>query len=242
MSKSNPKLQNPCQKFIDIKSDKGQLVYWDKENERQVEIPLPIHFIVLDELSTITGYNKKHDCGLYSNEVHNITSEILKVKTFKGGESVTGLYQDIKFEVNSLGGKYTKSVYAMLVQKGNTEMVNFKFKGAAFSAWVDKKINTDQFIVAITGFKDETNGNTDYKVPIFKAFKLTNELNKQAIEMDKILQVYLKEYKAQGSEKEIVKAEKEEIVKTEKEEVYIPETVYEENESGIMQDVNDLPF
>jgi hypothetical protein len=235
MSKSNPKLQNPCQKFIDIKSDKGQLVYWDKENERQVELQLPIHFVVLDELSTITGYNKKHDCGLYSNEVHNITSEVLRVKTFKGGESVTGLYQDIKFEVNSLGGKYTKSVYAMLIQKGKQpEMINFKFRGSAFSAWLDKKINTDQFIVSVTGFKDEVNGNTNYKVPVFKAYKLSDELNKQSIEMDKVLQVYLKEYKAQGSEKEIAKAEKEEV--------YIPEPVYETNEAGIVQNADDLPF
>ncbi len=33
MSISNPKIENPCQKFIEFKGDKGQFFYYDKELE-----------------------------------------------------------------------------------------------------------------------------------------------------------------------------------------------------------------
>ena len=88
MSFSNPILENPCKKFIDFKSDNKQFVYWDKElgeNGEQVIIPTPIYFIVLDELTTVTGYYKEGDCGIYSNEIHFLKDEVLKVRTFKKG-------------------------------------------------------------------------------------------------------------------------------------------------------------
>ena len=212
MSRSNPRTQNPCQKFIDFKSDKGYFSYYDKETEKEVVIPTPFYFIVLDELSTISGYNKKHDCGIYSNEVHRLKDEILRVKTFKGGESITGLYADVRDSIIALGGKFTKSVYAMLIiPEKEPELVNFKFRGAAFSAWIEKKMNTDNCTVGVVDFKEEKNGNTIYNVPVLHAYKLDPALNQLATEMDVILQEYLKEYKSQQPEKEIIKAEAEVI-------------------------------
>jgi len=208
MSISKPKLENPCKKFIDFKGDKGQFFYYDKEKEVQIEIPMPIYFVVLDELSTISGYNKKNDCGVYSNEVHSTVKEILRVKTFKGGESIIGLYNDVKDSIKAIGGKYTKSVYALLVQKdGTNELVNFKFKGSSFSGWLEKKFNTNNSVVGIVDLTEETNGNTVYNVPVFKAFKMTDEIRQEAILLDEILQGYLDEYKNQQPEKEIAKAE-----------------------------------
>lgn len=208
MSKSNPTLQNPCTKFINFKSDKGQFFFWNKETEQQVEIPLPIYFIVLDELSTVSGFNKTHESQIYSNEVHSMQKEVLRVKTFKGGESVIGLYNDIKDSIKALGGKYTKSVYALLVNPDkSTELVNFKFKGASFSAWLEKKINPMKSVIGITEMTEETNGNTVYQVPVFVPFKLTQEYDERAVKADEILQDYLREYMAQIPEKEIAKAE-----------------------------------
>jgi len=208
MSRSNPKLQNPCQMFIDYKGDKGQFFFYDKEKEMQIEVQTPIYFVVLDELSTITGYSKKHDCGIYSNEVNSTVNEILRVKTFKGGENITGKYADVRDSIVALGGKFTKSVYAMLIRQDEQPiMVNFKFRGAAFGAWLEKKFNPDNCVVGITDFVEEKNGATTYQVPVFKAFKLLPEINEQAIVFDRQLQEYLKEYKSQQPEKEIAKAE-----------------------------------
>ena len=215
MSFSNPTLENPCKKFIDFKSDDKQFVYWDKEKGEkgeQVVIPAPIYFIVLDELTTITGYYKEGDCGIYSNEVHRTTEEILKVRTFKkGGPIITGLYDAIKASIKEIGGKYTRSIYAMLINPdGTTELVNFRFKGAAFSAWLDaeKHINTSSRVVCITGdFTEGKNGKTVYNIPVFKAFAMKDEYRKAAIEMDGLLQSYLKDYKSRQAEKETAREE-----------------------------------
>lgn len=195
MSISNPKLENPCKKFIDFKGDKGAFVYWDKEAEKQIEIKLPIFFIVLDELATITGFNKKHDCGIYSNEVHRTADELLRVKTFSGGEEIVGLYSDIKDSIIAMGGKYTKSVYALLIKSDkSTEMVNFKFKGASFSGWLEKKFNVDRSAVGIMSLREDINGNIKYQIPIFQKFKMTEDLRERAIAADIVLQDYLEKY------------------------------------------------
>lgn len=213
MSISNPSLKNPCQKFIDFKSDKGVFVFYDKEKEEQVELSLPLYFVVLDELNIITGYNKKHDCGIYSNEIRNVNQNILRVKTFKGGESVTGYYPHIKDTIKAMGGKYTKSVYAMMVSKEKEpEMVNFKFRGASFSAWLEVKNFTENALVGIIKTKTEHNGKTEYQVPVFKFYALSKEIKEEAIAMDIILQKYLKEYFNQIPEKEIAAAETEEDI------------------------------
>ena len=128
MSLSNPiTSQNPATRFIQFKGDSGKWSYFDKskgENGENVEIKLPIYFIILDELSTIKGWSDQYQSGIYSNEIHNL-GEQLTVKTFKGGAMIKGWYQDIKNDVKALGGKYTKSIYAMLIyEDDSTELVN----------------------------------------------------------------------------------------------------------------------
>jgi hypothetical protein len=197
MSKSNPRLENPCKKFINWKGDKGLFVYYDKETEKELTMLLPVYFVWLDELATITGYCKKHDCGIYSNEVRKTTEEVLRIKTFKGGESLTGIYANIKDKMLALGGSFTKSVYAMLVGENIApELVNFKFHGSAFSGWLEKKFDPGKCTTGIISYREETNGSINYKVPVFESFKLTPEIDQQAIAMDMELQEYLKEYKS----------------------------------------------
>ena len=244
MSRSNPVLQNPCKKFIDFKADEGKFFFYDKEKEKKVEMPMPIYFVVLDELSTITGFSKKFECGIYSNEVHRVGDEILRVKTFKGGAHIVGLYKDIKDNIIALGGKYTKSIYAMLLGE-EPELVNFQFKGAAFSAWLDKKVNSDSQVVGVTGTYQEKNGATTYNVPVFEGFKLEKEVNDTSVLMDTVLQGYLKEYKAQQGEKEVAVAA---VVEPAQPEPTSVTWVKESRKSkepvaeGPVSDINDLPW
>ena len=59
------------------------------------------------------------------------------------------------------------------------------------------------FIVGIAECVEEKNGNNTYQVPVFKAFKSNPEIDAAAVEQDKVLQEYLKVYKAQIPEKEM---------------------------------------
>jgi len=212
MSFSEPRLENPATKFIEFRDGKFQ--YYNKETEKNVIIDLPIYFVVLDELSTISGFCEKTKSGIYSNEVHRIIDEVMNVRTFKGGEQIIGLYKDISDAVARLGGKFTKSVYALLINQsgGENEFVNFKFRGAAFSSWLDKKFNPEKHAVGIEETIEGTKGKTVYQVPIFKSYRLTPELIEQATAMDKQLQSYLKVYKSNQAEKEKAPEEVVEVV------------------------------
>jgi hypothetical protein len=202
MSLSNPKMTNPATKFVEFKGDKGIFQYYDKtlDEPKNVELTMPFFFIVLDELSTISGYSDRYESAFYSNEVHSLSDEILKVKSFKGGFSVTGKYADIKNELFAAGAKFAKSIYAMLI-KSNTEfeLIHFKLTGAAFGAWIEKKFNTQQYGITVKSIAEGQKGAVKYKMPVFDKVNIPKEkimLWETAIEMDRQLQVYLKAYKA----------------------------------------------
>jgi len=205
MSLSNPKPVNPVNKWIEFKgsTDKGMFQYWDKATESNIEIPLnKIGFIVLDELSTITGYDEKAKAGIYSNEISDLSHEILTVKVFKSNVQITGLYKDIRADIKEIGGKFTKSVYAALITgKDTIELVNFKMSGSAFMGWLDKHVNLYTQGVKITGLKDGEKGAVKFKIPVFEGFDMPENLKLKAIELDKELQEYLRQYKSRAIEK-----------------------------------------
>jgi len=243
MSFSEPTIKNPATKFIDFKSDSGTFQYYDKETEKNITIPFPLYFVVLDELSTISGFCEKTKSGIYSNEVHRISEEPLNVRTFKGGEGASGLYKEISDRIKVLGGKFTKSVYAMLIhQDKEPELVNFRCKGAFFSAWIDKKIDTSRTVVGITGIQKATKGTNTYNVPIIKPFKMSEELSLQATAMDQELQEYLRIYKSRQIEKIESHEESKEEVKIDPVENQIREGSFGEVPVDLAKDEDDLPF
>lgn len=194
MSFSKPMLDNPAKRFYEFKSDDKQFVYYDKEQQKKVPMELPAYVVVLDELSSISGFNEKFNCGIYSNEVKNVKSDILYVKSFKGDFAKEGLYHDIKGDVNSAGGKYTKSLYALLILRNEDNViVNIKLNGAALNAWIDSKIDTQKNIVCINNkFNEGKKGKVIYHTPVLTAHDITDEIAKEAIEADKVLQEYFK--------------------------------------------------
>lgn len=215
MSFSNPKITNPAVKFIEFKGDSGEFFYYDKEKEERINLKMPLYFVVLDELSTITGFNTRVNAGMYSNEVRSTKDDLLNVRSFKGGISIIGRYQDIKDTIIANMGKFCKSVYAMLITGSeNFELVNFKFHGASFggvekgrSDWMQKKVNTEKFGVCVKECEQGQTGAIKYKAPIFEALNLTPKLTFAATDMDKELQKYLAYYFSQQVEKDVVELE-----------------------------------
>lgn len=195
MSLSQPKLKNPCSKFIEFKagSDMGHFQYWNKEKEENVILKFPITFIVLDELSTITGFNDSTQSGIYSNEVHSLSNQVLSVRTFKGGIKFDGLYADIKPRITELGGKFCKSVYVALINGDDIELANLQLKGISFKAWMDRKEGS---CFKVSECIDGKKGNIKYKIPVYAACDASKDLMDQARAMDEMLQMYLKAYES----------------------------------------------
>jgi hypothetical protein len=196
MSLSNPKLTNPCSKFIEFKGDTGTFQYYDKQQEKNIEVPLPLRFIYLDELNSVTGFSDQWKNGVYSNEVHNLNTQILNVKVFKSPVKITGKYKDIKAEIISLGGKFMKSIYiALLNEDGSLELANLKLKGSGFGGWLEKKFNPEHSpAIQVTETREDKKGAVKFHIPVFNNFEITADILKEAVSLDKTLQGYLKEY------------------------------------------------
>lgn len=210
-SNNNAPLNNPATMFIDWDSEKGCFKTYDKVAKVNKEIKLPVRFYVLDELTTVKGFSDKTQGGIWSNEVKDITKQPLKVMS-KGKDQklVTlseGLYTNIKNDLVANGGKYTRSLYAaMLDENDDYQIVNFQLKGAAFSGWLDfvnehrNSILADEIIC--NDFKKEKKGATKYTIPVFSSEPASEEGNEAAIKLDVELQEYMKEYfnRSQASE------------------------------------------
>lgn len=159
-------VKNPSTQFLEWKSKDKCFSYYDKEGMLNVNIALPLKFVVLEELSTIKGWSDSNASGIYSNEVKFLSTQELTVKPFKGNPIAKGLYSEIKDVVKMAGGHYVKSVYIMLE---NGKLANIQLKGSAVQAWGEftkanrNKLTTNWTVIdkAIAGKK----GSVTYSTP-----------------------------------------------------------------------------
>jgi hypothetical protein len=206
MSRSNnSELQNPATKFFEWNGEAGIFRYWDKEmavegHEKpgaNVNITLPFTFVVLDSLSTIKGFSDADNSGFWSNEVRDIKRDEMIVKT-KKGVCAKGIYEKVITDRNCNGAKYCQSVY-IAYKPGKDkplEIANIQFTGAALSSWIEFRKNNKVFegAIIVKGVKQGQKGKVIYQMPVFQKLDLTPETEKNALELDKVLQVYLKAY------------------------------------------------
>jgi hypothetical protein len=164
------KNSNPTSKFMEWKSNNKSFSFYDKENKQNVEVKLPLTFLVLEEFHTIKGFSDSDQTGIYSNEILQINAEEFEVRTFKGRVIAKGTYSDIKASVNAAGGNYHKSIYAV-TKEG--DLINISFKGAAVSKWSQftekgawKRLKSEW--VTIEDAEDHKKGTVTYSTPNFK--------------------------------------------------------------------------
>ena len=187
---------NPATKFIDWKSNEKCFSYYDKEEAKNVLIPLPFTFLVLDELHTIKGWNDATSSSIYSNEVKFISKEVMTVKPFKGNEIAKGIYKDIKEKIVAAGGHYTKSIYIML-EDGT--LANIQLKGSAVQKWGDFSQKTksrfaDEW-VTVANVEEGKKGAVKFTTPLFSFQKsLTADECNLADTAFNTLETYLKAY------------------------------------------------
>jgi hypothetical protein len=191
---------NPATKFIEWKSNDKCFNYYDKEAQKNVEIPLPFKFLVLDELHTIKGWNDASSSNIYSNEVKFISKEVMTVKPFKGNEIAKGYYKDIKDKVVAAGGHYTKSIYVML-EDGS--LANISLKGSGVQKWGDFTQKTrnrlaDEWVI-VAKAEDGKKGAVKFSTPSFSFVNsISDEEANMADEAFNILESYLKTYLAKA--------------------------------------------
>lgn len=180
---------NPAEKFLEWSSTDKCFKYWDKEAEKNQLIKLPFTFLTLAERTTVRGFDKKNNTGIYSNEVKYLSEE-LDVKNFQGKEIAKGIWKDISAEVDRNGGKFARSLYVM-TKKGT--LININLSGGSIGEWFEftkksKRRLTDEW-VTVSEVEERKNGATTYYVPVFKYDKsLSSDEGKLADEAYEIFE------------------------------------------------------
>lgn len=246
MSRSNPTdgVRNPSTRWFEWAGggDQGYVVWYDKEAKVDVKVPAPFTFLLLDELSTVKGWHEASESSIYANEVRDLRSDALVVKSFKGGELASGLYTTIRDSIIAKGGHYHGSVYIAYKDGETLRLGNLGLKGAALSAWMEfKKASPSKkdangkavrayFVdaVTITGYVDGKKGGTKFRTPTFALKPVGDDTNKAALALDAELQAFFADYfkrpKAEAKPQE--QQEEPEFAPEER----IPVTSYEDEE------------
>lgn len=188
---------NPATLFLQWKSEQKKFAYYDKEKEANQFVDIPFSFLVLDILQTVKGYHKALDCGIYSNEIKNISEDSLNVKAFSNNTEIAkGLWSDIKADVDVVGGKYCQSIYAMT--KGG-KLINIALQGASLGEWFEftkksKSRLSDEW-VTVGGYGEGKNGSVTYSFPTFEfSGSLDEDSSKVADGCFDVFEAYIKKY------------------------------------------------
>jgi hypothetical protein len=220
--------KSPVAKYLQWDSAERTFKHYNKETSKDEYIKMPMNFVVLKEMATISGYHEPTKSGIYSNELAtiNLKTQELTVKTSKGLLIAKGIYGDIKPTLATAGAKFAMSVYALL----NGELVCLKLSGSSFSAWYDfVEKNRKQFIsnsVEILSVEDKKKGATKYTQPVFTLGKaIADDVNAKAETAYAELVSYMKSRDNKVDAPELVHAEE------------VAQPKFEE-----APDTSDLPF
>lgn len=200
MSRSNPNVNapNPAVRLFEWNGEHGTVRFYDKDAKQNTDVPLPFAFLLLDELASVRGWHDASESGIYSNEVRDTRTDILVVKSFKGGTLADGLYKDIKDRVNTLGGQFVANCYIAFKQNGALAIGSMRFKGSALGAWMEyrKAHRGDLYnkAIDITGYTEGKKGRIVFRVPTFAAREVSAEMNNAAVALDHELQEWLTGY------------------------------------------------
>jgi hypothetical protein len=200
MSRSNPHVNapNPAARWFEWNGEHGTVRYYDKDAKKNVDVPLPFSFLLLDELASVRGWHDASESGIYSNEVRDTRTDIIVVKAFKGGTLAEGIYKDIKDRINTLGGQFVANCYIAFKANGSLVIGSLRFKGAALGSWMEfRKANRSALYnkaVDVTGFTEGKKGRIVFRVPTFTTRETSGDTNAIAVDLDKELQDWLTGY------------------------------------------------
>lgn len=200
MSRSNPTMNapNPATRYFEWAGSKGLVRYYDATAKRRVDVPLPFHFILLDELATVRGWDDHTDSGIYANEVRDTRQEPLLVRSKKGGTIASGTYKTIKDTVAARGGRFTGKLYIAYKRDDDLAIGVLELHGAALMGWSnfrkDHRADIYKGAVVLTGFTEGKKGSVTFCVPTFDTRAISEEANARATALDQELQQWLAGY------------------------------------------------
>ena len=191
LSRPTSSTKNPSELFIKFSGKTGKFNYWDSTIEKQQEMDNPEFLVVENDVACVSGYHDASGSIIYSNEISKFGGE-LSIKARKGGEIATGKWRDIKDKVVASGGRYTRSIYAVIFEEDQAKLVNIRLVGSACKAWMDFEKETDPTgkIVSVSKLVKGKKGATSFNIPIFATREPSEDELNVANDKDHTLQNY----------------------------------------------------
>ena len=199
MSRSQPENEvqvNPCKHWFQWDGGDGKgFKSYDKVAKKNNITALPFRFLVLDKLTTVVGFNEPENIGYYSNEIRNIKTDKLTVRS-KNGIEAEGTWEEVKAKLGTKGAAFCQSVYVIFFDGKTPTLGNIKMNGASLENWFSfcKENNIMEIAVQVKTANEKKKGKVVYYEPVFEKMTVKEETNIAATEMDKELQEYLKAY------------------------------------------------
>ncbi len=199
LSKPESKITHPCGRWLEWQGSKGTIIRYDKEQKKNVDHGYKIAFVVLDQLNLITGWDDASSSGVTSNEIRHPSTDILAVRSFKGGTLFNGLYSAIRDKVAARKLKYTAKIYIATRVEKTLTMAAIQFHGAALNAWIEFYKNNRAYVdagggVEISGVVAGQKGGIKFVSPVFGKRDVSPDTVAAAVILDGKLQAYLDEY------------------------------------------------
>lgn len=200
MSRSNPQANavHPCEVWIEWDGTHGNPRRYDKKEKKNIPMKLPLSFILLDTLAGVTGWDERSKSGIVSNEVRDSRTDIMNVRSFKGGTIATGVWSDIRERVAYRGGCFSTNLYIAIRVGGEFKIASIRLAGAALNQWIEFQKASRNLLfekgVLIKSYTEGKKGNITFRTPVFELVDCPLDANEAAIKLDKVLQAYLNEY------------------------------------------------
>lgn len=200
--KKSSRGKNPTKRFLRWHSSEKQWGYWDAESETRELVAADTRFVVLDQLSTVTGFDPVTKSAIWANEIRTLREEL---SVFSGKKPLgTGTWAEIKASVP--GVKFASSVYAMVFLPEGPVLGNFRMSGAAIGGWIDftkevgrSKLEGDS-IISATQVKQGKTGSVVYYSPVFS---IVGELNPSEGDLADSMDMELQEYLAESTTRKL---------------------------------------
>lgn len=185
----------------EVKKLRGDLVFFNGEEMESVD--LPFEFCLLNQSSSVTGFNPANNARFYSNEFTS-NKEICRITKDADGEKevvAEDYYSNLKGHLPE-GAKYQANVYIYNPKTKRIERINMK--GSALRAWINfgQKNNGIYFhTIKMSAGEKKTMGSVDYIEPKFEfGMELTKEHLDQLKVQAEIVNEYLKAKRAANLE------------------------------------------
>jgi hypothetical protein len=190
-TRNSSKAKIPVKYWLSFKANTGKFAYWNGEEVVEVD---DLKVVLLDVRGSITGWSDSANAKVWSNYLTSTKTE--NVDVMVGNKKVlSGLYADIKKEVEDLGGHYTQNLFCVVDLGEGWEIGCVQLSKSAlgsYSEFTSTMKYSELFanVLELSKGEQQKSGGVKYFALKLETSDLSEELANLADEKDLVLQAY----------------------------------------------------